>query len=59
MALSDDPGRYLCNQVFYIARDWIDRNRTTCAAGFIHLPLAADYPTERAVRALVSILGEL
>jgi pyroglutamyl-peptidase len=59
VAISDDPGRYLCNQVFFIARDWIDRHGANCQAGFVHLPLATDYPTERAVRALVSVLDVL
>jgi len=57
--LSSDPGRYLCNQVFYVARDWIERGGRECRAGFIHLPLAASYPTERAVLALLSALEEL
>jgi len=57
--ISGDPGRYLCNQVFYHAKEWIDRDGCECRAGFIHLPLAANYPTERAVLALVSVLGEL
>jgi pyroglutamyl-peptidase len=57
--LSSDPGRYLCNQVFYVARDWIERSGGNCMAGFIHLPLPDRYPTERAVSALVSALGEL
>jgi pyroglutamyl-peptidase len=54
--LSHDPGRYLCNQVFYTARHYLDSHEITCQAGFIHLPLAQDYPTEQAVAALRLIL---
>ncbi|GAA5124832.1 pyroglutamyl-peptidase I [Luteolibacter yonseiensis] len=56
---SDDPGRYLCNQVFYTARHDLDANRMTCPAGFIHLPLARDYPTERSVAALDLMVSEM
>ncbi len=59
VAFSDDPGRYLCNQVFYTALDWIGREKSGCKAGFIHLPLAADYPTPRAVHALTLLLEEV
>jgi len=58
-AFSDDPGRYLCNQVFYTALDWIQREKSSCKGGFIHLPLAADYPTPRAVEALGLMLEEI
>lgn len=56
---SDDPGRYLCNQIFYTARYDLDANQMTCPAGFIHLPLAQDYPTEQAVAALDLIVSEM
>lgn len=59
VTFSDDPGRYLCNQVFYTALDWIVRENAGCKAGFIHLPLAADYPTPRAVHALTLLLEEV
>ncbi|HEX7261453.1 MAG TPA: hypothetical protein VF258_06525, partial [Luteolibacter sp.] len=51
-ALSHNPGRYLCNQVFYLAIEWMKNRATPCPAGFIHLPLAQDCPTERAADAL-------
>jgi len=54
---SDDPGRYLCNQVFFTARHFIETGAVACPAGFIHLPLERDYPTERAVAALVEVIG--
>jgi pyroglutamyl-peptidase len=56
---SDDPGRYLCNQLFYTARYQLDANPRDCPAGFIHLPLAQDYPTEQAVAALDLIVSKM
>lgn len=56
---SDDPGRYLCNQLFYIALDRLRRDGIAIPAGFIHLPLAKDYPTDRAADAIATALGEL
>ncbi|MES2440366.1 MAG: pyroglutamyl-peptidase I [Verrucomicrobiota bacterium] len=56
---SADPGRYLCNQVFYTARHHFERRAISCPAGFIHLPLAQDYPTEKAVAALVAAIRSL
>lgn len=57
--LSDDPGRYLCNQVFYTARYYLDSRDIACPAGFIHLPLAQDYPTDQAVAALRLIVSHI
>jgi pyroglutamyl-peptidase len=51
--LSNDPGRYLCNQVFYTA---LHRLGADVPAGFIHLPLAANYPTARVVDALGAVV---
>lgn len=59
VGLSDDPGRYLCNQVFFTARLWLERRHLNHPAGFIHLPLAADYPTARAAEAIGMVLHEL
>jgi pyroglutamyl-peptidase len=56
VCFSDDPGRYLCNQVFFAARYFLESANPTCPAGFIHLPLAPDYPTERAVAALAEVI---
>lgn len=50
---SEDPGRYLCNQVFYTA---LHRLGGGCLAGFIHLPLAGNYPTARVVDALGAVI---
>ena len=56
VSFSDDPGRYLCNQVFYAAMNHIHTTGLPCRAGFIHLPLAADYPTGKAADALSDML---
>lgn len=56
VTLSDDPGRYLCNQVFYVALDHLAPNTTTIPAGFIHLPLENDYPTARVADALAHLI---
>lgn len=53
VTLSSDPGRYLCNQIYYTARRKIDR------AVFIHLPLARDLPTSQAVETLEIIIKHL
>ena len=54
--LSNNPGRYLCNQVLYIALEFIELYTLPCRAGFIHLPLAEDYPTHRAVDAVSRVI---
>lgn len=55
-SLSSNPGRYLCNQVLYVALEYLDLHALPCRAGFIHLPLAQDYPTERSVDAVSWII---
>ena len=55
--LSRQPGRYLCNQVFYIALQFLADSAIPCPAGFIHLPLASDYPVDRNVAALNQVLA--
>ncbi len=52
VVFSEDPGRYLCNQIFFRAMDHLTRNNIAIPAGFIHLPLECDYPTPSAVEAL-------
>ena len=59
VSISDDAGSYLCNQVMYLALQWIAKHQLRCRAGFIHLPLAHDYPTANAVHALARVLGIL
>jgi pyroglutamyl-peptidase len=57
--ISNNPGRYLCNQVLYTALDYLELHALPCRAGFIHLPLATDYPTHRAADALARVITEL
>jgi pyroglutamyl-peptidase len=57
--LSNNPGRYLCNQVLYVAIDYLKTTDHPCRAGFIHLPLAQDLPTEQAAIALSHVVHEL
>jgi pyroglutamyl-peptidase len=52
VVFSDDPGRYLCNQVFFHTLRRIEASRSGARAGFVHLPWETDYPTDRAVEAL-------
>ena len=59
VALSDDAGRYLCNQVLFEALHHIDVRSLGCSAGFVHLPLESDLPTPRAVAALARIVTTL
>jgi pyroglutamyl-peptidase len=56
---SDDAGRYLCNQLFYTALESLRRDGVSIPAGFIHLPLAKDYATERATDAIAAALRVL
>lgn len=57
VVLSEDAGRYLCNQVLYEALHFVGRMELACAAGFVHLPLEQDYPTRRAIDALATLIG--
>lgn len=57
--LSNNPGRYLCNQVLYVALDYLKTIEHPCRVGFIHLPLAEDLPTEQAAIALGHVVREL
>jgi pyroglutamyl-peptidase len=56
VSFSDDPGRYLCNQIFFRAMDQIAQSGIAIHAGFIHLPLEGDYPTARAVDAISEVI---
>lgn len=57
VAFSDNPGRYLCNLLFFRAMDDLARNGIAIPAGFIHLPLERDYPTVNAAEALREMIG--
>ncbi len=56
VTFSEDPGRYLCNLLFFRAMDHLAENSLNIPAGFIHLPLESDLPTEQAVAALTEAL---
>jgi pyroglutamyl-peptidase len=51
VAISDDAGGYVCNHVFYTARQVIDSCRLPTRCGFVHVPLCTeqvDAETQRA-----------
>lgn len=50
VSLSSNPGRYLCNQLYYLAAGQVPRTL------FIHLPLAADLTTDDATSAVIAAL---
>lgn len=54
--LSDDPGRYLCNQVFFTTLEFLGKNALRIPAGFIHLPLETVCPTRDAARAISEVI---
>lgn len=54
--LSDDPGRYVCNLVFFLAVDFLRREGMGIPAGFIHLPLESELATGEAVRAISAVI---
>ena len=66
--LSDDPGRYLCNEVLYSALHHVTETRSPALVAFMHvphLPEAADspgypsMPSHKVVQALSVALGAL
>jgi pyroglutamyl-peptidase len=56
VSLSDDPGRYLCNQIFFTALGFLKSESIGIPAGFIHLPLEVDYPTEKSATAIAEVI---
>ncbi len=56
VTFSQDPGRYLCNQIFFRAMDHLAQNGIAIPAGFIHLPLERDLPTDCAVEAISEVV---
>lgn len=59
VSYSDDPGRYLCNQLFYAALDHLKRQSIVIPAGFIHLPLENECSTTSATDAISRIIQML
>ena len=56
VSFSDDPGRYLCNQLFFSAMDFLEENEIRIPAGFIHLPLDKNLPTTSAAGAIAEMI---
>lgn len=52
VSMSEDPGRYLCNQILFHTLNALARIPRPMVAGFIHLPLEHVYPTSLAIDAL-------
>lgn len=66
--LSDDPGRYLCNEVFYSGLAYAAQRAPHLRVGFIHVPYLpsavtdSDHPslpTDQVVRAVMAALQTL
>jgi pyroglutamyl-peptidase len=66
--LSDDAGRYLCNEVMYSMLHSVAAHNALIHAGFVHVPhlpeaaIEPDYPsmpTEQVVKALLAMLETL
>jgi pyroglutamyl-peptidase len=57
---SRDAGGFLCNHVFYVAREWVERSGRAIPCGFVHLPPLEALALERqleAVRACLDLLA--
>lgn len=59
VTFSDDPGRYLCNLLFFRALHDLAQGGISVPSGFIHLPLESECPTNRAVAALSEVIGTI
>lgn len=59
VACSTDAGRYLCNQLMFHTLNHLGKHSPATAAGFIHLPLAADLATAHAVDALAWVIERI
>jgi pyroglutamyl-peptidase len=60
VAWSDDAGGFLCNHVFYRAREWLERRGLFVPCGFVHLPPLEALALERqleGVAACLELLG--
>jgi pyroglutamyl-peptidase len=59
VAWSDDAGGFLCNHVFYRAREWIERRGLSTPCGFLHLPPLEALALERQVAGVAACLDVL
>lgn len=56
VAFSEDAVRYLCNQLFFVACDFLEREKIKIPAGFIHLSMETDLPTAVAANAVGEVM---
>jgi pyroglutamyl-peptidase len=50
--VSNHAGAYVCNHVFYVARDGIERLSLPTLCGFIHVPPVEKLPLEMSIDAI-------
>jgi pyroglutamyl-peptidase len=56
---SRDAGGFLCNHVFWLAREWCERSGRGIPCGFLHLPPFEAVPFERQLDGVVGCLEVL
>jgi pyroglutamyl-peptidase len=59
VAWSSDAGGFLCNHVFYRAREWLERRRLAIPCGFVHLPPLDALALERQLEGVAACLDVL
>ena len=59
LAWSDDAGGFLCNHVFYRAREWLARRGRAIPCGFVHLPPLEELALERQLAGVAACLDVL
>ena len=57
LSISHDPGRYLCNQLFFTALDFARLSNLDLPALFIHVPLEEKQPIKDTARAITEVLN--
>jgi pyroglutamyl-peptidase len=58
-AWSRDAGGFLCNHVFWLAREWCERSGRAIPCGFLHLPPFEALPFERQLEGVLACLDLL
>jgi len=58
-AWSHDAGGFLCNHVFFVAREWVEARRPGMPCGFVHLPPPEALSLERQVEGVRACLALL
>ena len=59
VAWSSDAGGFLCNHVFYRAREWVERRAPGIPCGFVHLPPLEAIGLERQIAGVAACLDVL